>query len=85
MKQKVLPSANAMLGPGKLLWKNILYWSGRKEWVGSGDLLTNEVTEHRFSKHWNGWFDGLNYSERALEMDLDFTNDFLGKFRMNGE
>lgn len=74
-----------MLGTGKLLWKDVLPWSGGKGSVGSWDLLVNEVTEHRFSKHWNTCFDKLNYLGRTLESDLEFTNDFLGKCRVNGE
>lgn len=74
-----------MLGTAKLLGKHVLYWSGGKGWVGSWDLLVNEVTEHRISKHWDRCFDRLNYWGRTLESDLEFTNGFPGKFRVNSE
>lgn len=50
--------------------------------VGKWDLLTNEVTKHRFSKHWNTRFDEQNYFRRSMGLNLEFTHDVLGKFRM---
>lgn len=44
MRWKLLP-ASGMLDTGKLVWKNLLCWSGRKGWVGKWDLLTNEVND----------------------------------------
>lgn len=53
--------------------------------MGSWDLLVNEVTEHRTSKHWDTRFDRPNYLGRTRESDVELTNDFPGNFRVNGE
>lgn len=43
------------------------------------------MSELRFSKHWNTWFDEQNYFEKTAESNLEFTNDLLGNFRMVNE
>lgn len=44
--------------------------------MGSWDLLVNEVTEHRTSKHWDTRFGRPNYLGRTRESDVELTNDF---------
>lgn len=43
------------------------------------------MSELRFSKHRNTWFDEQNYLEKTAELNLEFTNDLLGNFRMVNE
>lgn len=60
--------------------ERFLYWGGGKEWVRKWDLPTNEVTEHRFSKHWNTWFNEHSYFEKTVKLNLAFPHDLLRKF-----
>lgn len=45
----------------------ILDWRGRG--VGKWDLLTNEVTKYRFTKHWDAWLDELNCFDKTMELN----------------